>query len=91
MLFYSDNQIRRYRVRCGLSQKQVSLLLGQTTQAHQSKWERGTKLPTLTNALKLSAALGCPVEILFSDRFDRLREEVHKRRTRYTISNDYDQ
>ena len=91
MLSYSDNQIRRYRVKRGLSQKQVSLLLGLTTQAHQSKWERGTKLPTLTNALKLSAALGCPVEILFSDLFDGLREEVWKRRTRYTISNDYDQ
>lgn len=86
MLFYSDNQIRRYRVQRGLSQREVSLLLGQKTQSHQSRWERGAKTPNLVNALKLSAALGCPVEILFSDLFDRLRKEVWTRKKRYNMN-----
>ena len=90
MLSYSENQIRRYRKKRGLSQKEVALLIGQGTQAHLSHWERGDKIPSLVNALKLSAAIGCPVEILFSELFDRLRGEVWKRRKRYNTYNKYE-
>lgn len=91
MLYYaSDNQIQRYRNKRGLSQKEVALLLGQETQAHLSHWERGSRLPSLVDALKLSAAIGCPVEILFSGLSDRLREDVWRQRRRHGIRNTYD-
>lgn len=42
-------------------------------------WERGSKTPSLDNVLALSAALGCPVEILFLERFKSIRTGVHQR------------
>jgi DNA-binding XRE family transcriptional regulator len=41
------------------------------------RWETGNKLPSLINALKLSAALKCPVELLFWDHFTRIRQEMY--------------
>ena len=43
LYFSSHNQIRRYRMKRGLSQKEVAWLLGQRIQAHVSHWERGRK------------------------------------------------
>jgi DNA-binding XRE family transcriptional regulator len=41
------------------------------------RWETGHKLPSLLNALKLSAALKCPVELLFGDHFAHIREKMY--------------
>lgn len=74
------NQVRGYRRRRGLVLGDLAKLIGQSSPAHLSHWEKGRKLPSLTNALRLSAAIGCPVEILFFDLFVSIREEVFKRK-----------
>lgn len=72
----TSNQIRRYRRRRNLKLRQVATLVGLRSVSHVSHWEKGRKLPTLQNALKLSAIIKCPVEVLFFDLFDSIRREI---------------
>ncbi len=76
----TNNQIRRYRRKHRLSLKKTARLIGLKNECHVSQWETGRKVPSLDNALKLSAALKCPVEILFLERFNQIRSEIHERR-----------
>jgi transcriptional regulator with XRE-family HTH domain len=55
------------------------MAVGLESVSHVAHWERGRKLPSLKNALKLSAIIQCPVEVLFFDLFDSLRDEVRER------------
>ncbi len=75
------NSIRRYRRYRGLRVRDVAERLGFLNAAHISSWERGKKLPTLRNALRLSAVLQVPIEVLFCDYFNSLRNEIKKRPT----------
>ena len=75
------NSIRRYRRYRHLRVRDVAERLGFLNAAHVSSWERGKKIPTLQNALRLSAVLLVPVEVLFCDYFNSLREEIEKRST----------
>lgn len=71
-----SNQIRRYRLKRNLRLREVTRLVGLTSPAHLSHWEKGRKLPKLINALKLSAVIGSPVEILFKELFDEIRHDI---------------
>lgn len=86
----SANQIRSYRVRRGLRQRDVARLIGQSTAAHLSHWEKGRELPSLANALRLSAAIKCPVEVLFFDLFDQLRNDTYENKKKYHIEYTFD-
>lgn len=77
---YSANQIRRYRLKQRLKLKQVAGLIGLADPSHLSHWEKGRKMPTLSNALKLSAVIGCPVEILYADFFNTYRSHIFRKR-----------
>ena len=74
------NQIRRYRQERGLRLRDVAKLTGQSCVAHIAHWEKGRKLPSLINVLKLSAALRCPVEILFLEHFNQIRKDMYQER-----------
>ena len=74
------NQIRRYRKKRYLRQRDVSKLLGLKQPCDIYRWETGQKLPSLINALKLSAALKCPVELLFSDHYKQIQQEMYAER-----------
>jgi transcriptional regulator with XRE-family HTH domain len=67
----------------------VAKLTGQSSAAHLSHWERAAKTPNLKNALMLSAALKCPVEILFLDLFNQVRKEVYENQTKHAIEPKY--
>lgn len=71
------NQIRRYRKKRYLRQRDVSELLGLKQPCDIYRWETGQKLPSLRNALKLSAALKCPVELLFLDHYKQIQHEMY--------------
>ena len=71
------NQIRRYRKKRYLRQQDVSRMLGLKQSCDVYRWEAGRQVPSLMNALKLSAALGCPVELLFLDHFQRIRGDMY--------------
>lgn len=77
-----SNQIRRYRMKRHLSQREVARLIGHRQAGHVSAWEAGRRLPTLRSALKLSGIINCPVEVLFSPLFHALRNEIIDRRRR---------
>ena len=84
------NQIRSYRNKRGLRLRDVSMLIGQSSAAHLSHWEKGRKLPSLINALRLSAAIKCPVEILFLDLFDQIRNDTYEKKKKHNIEYTYD-
>jgi len=80
------NQIRWFRKKRQLRIRDLLNLMSLSSPSQIAHWEKGRKAPTLENALKLSAAIGCPVEVLFFDHFQELRKEVSIRRKKYNIS-----
>lgn len=70
------NQIRRYRRKRDLKLRQIFKLMGLRSVSHLSHWEKGRKIPSLANALKLSAIIQCPVEVLFLELFNTIRRDV---------------
>ena len=75
----APNQIRSFRLRRNLRLRDVAYLLGYGAIGDVWRWEKGIKTPSLDNALKLSIALQCPVEVLFLERFHELRAEMRPR------------
>lgn len=73
------NQVRFYRRKRNLRLCEVAMAAGLGSVSHVAHWEKGRKLPSLKNALKLSAIIQCPVEVLFFDLFDSLRDEIRER------------
>jgi transcriptional regulator with XRE-family HTH domain len=59
------NRVRAYRKRSGLSQEQLSRLLGASDAKNLSLIERFARIPNLHTALALQASLGVPVHELF--------------------------
>jgi len=47
------NNLKEYRLKAGLTQKQVAEMLGMQCEDRLSHWERGNAMPSLTNLLKL--------------------------------------
>jgi len=84
------NQLRSYREKRGLRQRDVARLIGQSSSAHLSHWEKGRELPSFTNALRLSAAIKCPVEVLFYDLFDQLRKDIYENKKKHNIKYTFD-
>jgi len=71
------NQIRRYRKKRCLRQQDIADRIGLKFDNYVYRWESGSKVPSLINALKLSAALNCPLEILYLDHFKEIQEEMY--------------
>lgn len=80
-----ENQIRRYRRSRCLRLRDVANLLELASPAHIAHWEKGRKSPSLENLLQLSAALQCPIEILFLHDFNRIRNKIHANRKKYGL------
>ena len=51
----------------GMARKKLAALLGHKTTSQLCRWEEGSQLPNLCNALLLSHFLQMPVEFLFRD------------------------
>lgn len=73
------NAIRQYRRMRGLKLREVARTLGFSSHEHVAAWERGEAVPSLPNALKLQLVLKCPIEILFLNLRNALREEMDRR------------
>jgi putative transcriptional regulator len=58
------NRIREYRLKAGISQRELGALLG-LGRSVVSAWERGRILPTLPNAFRLAKALDTLAESLY--------------------------
>jgi len=79
------NQIRRYRHERGLRLRDVAKLIDQSSVAHIAHWEKGRKLPSLENCLRLALAIQCPIEILFIELFQNLKKEINESKSKNKI------
>jgi len=84
------NCLYKFRKLLGLEQSEVAFLLGLKSHTPVSEWETGETMPSLGNALKLSAVYKTPLDDLFYDiRMEFLPEleermkELEAHRARY--------
>lgn len=80
-----SNCLWTYRKKNGLSQKRVAFFLGHKTSSQLSNYERGAKIPGLTNALKLEIIYGIPVAFLFRDLHQKLGEDIRRRKEKLRV------
>jgi transcriptional regulator with XRE-family HTH domain len=73
------NRLWLARKRRGLEQKQVTYLLNHKSIDQLSRYEQGTRLPTLENALKLEIIYGVPLRFLYKELSAKLEDEVWQR------------
>lgn len=78
----SDNRIWKYRHIRHLSQQEIGRLLEYKTTAPISNWEKGKKLPTLVNALRLSEILQTTVETLYPGLCACLKNDLNHKEKR---------
>jgi transcriptional regulator with XRE-family HTH domain len=72
----NQNRLDYYRRRMRFSTAHVGHLLGHKDTSAYRDYERGDRLPTLVNAFRLSAILRTPVEFLFPNLYDNLRDAI---------------
>jgi len=73
---HKSNSLDIYRRRMKFSQRHVAHLLGYKDNSVWSKYERGDRLPSLANVLKLGIILRVPIEFLFNTLHDELRDQI---------------
>jgi len=76
----SPNRIWQAIKRSRYSQREVARLLGYRTASNISRWQNGSKLPTLAHAIGLSVALSTNVDALFPEIRRRWAERINPRR-----------
>jgi len=74
-----ENRLWLTRKRRGLEQKQVAYLLNHHTPDQVSRYELGTRQPTLETALLLEMIYGVPLRILYKDIYERLQAKLRDR------------
>src|SRR5262249_50615906 len=71
-----QNRLDFFRRRMMFSTAHVARLLGHGDTSVFRKFERGERLPTLVSAFRLGIIFRVPVEFLFPDLYDGLRNEI---------------
>ena len=79
------NRLDIYRRRMRFSQGHVARLLGHKDSSTWSNYERGQRLPSLVNALRLGIILRVPVEFLFYSLHDELRNSIRAKEERIAV------
>ena len=79
MTKYMPHYMRRYRVRAGLTQGEMSHLLGSDSQPTIAHYEVLRREPDLRSALAYQVVFGVPLEELFPGIYDHVEQEVTKR------------
>lgn len=74
-----ENRLWQIRKRRGLEQKNVAYLLNHHTADQVSRYELGTRMPTLETALLLEMIYGAPLRLLYKDLYERLQGELRER------------
>jgi len=70
------NRLQLFRHKRGLETERVAHLLGHRSTSTLEAYERAARLPTLINALRLSIILRTPVEFLYGQLYDNLRNGI---------------
>lgn len=66
----------------GFSQTQVARALGLRRTSILSRYEHGTRIPSLVNALKLEIVYRTPVAFLFDNLYSDLKRKIRQREDR---------
>lgn len=74
-----QNRLWLARKRRSLRQKQVAYLLNHYTADQVSRYEKGTRMPTLETALMLEIIYGVPLRVLFKEQYEELQIEVRRK------------
>lgn len=74
-----DNYIQMHRQRSGLSQEDVAFLVSITERGSVSRYEQGSRYPSLEILLALEMVLDQPIQKLFAGIAERVRENVSSR------------
>lgn len=74
------NNLKEYRLKAGLTQKQVAYILGFATEDRICLWEKGRNIPNLINLLKLSSLYRATPMQLYSELMVQVDEEVEDRK-----------
>ena len=74
-----NNYLRTYRKRAGLSQQDVSFLLGCQFHTTASRYECFTREPGLRTALALAAILQTQMSDLFAGLFEQAEHDIAER------------
>jgi transcriptional regulator with XRE-family HTH domain len=75
----SDNFIRYYRRKMGLSQDELSFLLGRKSGSHVSRYERGRREPSLETLLAFEVVFQAHLRDLYPGRAQQVEETVRAR------------
>jgi len=73
------NNLKEYRLKAGLTQKQVATLLGVNCEKRICHWEKGKNIPNLINPLKLSILYKATPVHLYSKLMLAINDEVEAR------------
>ncbi len=79
MTKHMPHYIRRYRLRAGLTQGEMSRLLGNESPATVCQYEGMRREPDLRSALAYHVLFGVPIHELFPGIYDHVEKEVTKR------------
>jgi transcriptional regulator with XRE-family HTH domain len=74
-----DNYIRYYRRKAGLSQDELSFLLGRKSGSHVSRYERGRREPSLETLLAFEVVFQAVIRDLYAGRARKVEETVRER------------
>ena len=75
----AHNYLRTYRRRVGLSQDDVSALLGSENGSMVARYELFTRAPSLEAALSYSVIFGVPPEELFAGLYEKVERRILRR------------
>lgn len=74
-----QNYVRAHRMKVGLTQSELSLLMGVESRSTVSRIENYLLLPNLEHLLALEIVLGLPAQELFVGVSERIRDEIKGR------------
>ena len=70
------NNLKEYRLKAGLTQKEVCKKLGFTNTVALCHWEQGKNIPNLINVLKLSALFQTSIEALYVLKSEEIKKSL---------------
>lgn len=73
------NRLAHYRKARGLSQLDVTRILGLKSSAHISRWEHGYCWPSAVNMLTLAVLYKVPVDWLYADALSTITDELQEK------------
>lgn len=74
-----ENYLKTHRRRSGFSQDEVAFLLGSSSGAKISRYERRARRPTLKTALAYEAIFQVPARALFAGLYQKVEKETSAR------------